>query len=130
MEVRSVQWALRAQAIISASLVVIGVCLIRVRKKATIFNPFDIATLRCAGFWLLCFVNVTCMFGYMILLYTMSEFTTVLGYTEWQGAIVSAMVQTGFTYGRPLTGFISDKLGPVTVTIVCYYMSTIFTLAM
>lgn len=130
MEVRSVQWALRAQAIISASLVVIGVCLMRVRKKATIFNPFDIATLRCAGFWLLCFFNVTCMFGYVILLYTMSEFTTALGYTEWQGAIVSAMVQVGFTYGRPLTGFISDKVGAVTVTIVCYYMSTIFTLAM
>lgn len=130
MEVRNVHWALRAQAIISACLVLIGVCLVRTRKKAVIFTPFDIPTLRCAGFWLLCFYNITCVFGYVIVLYTMSEYTTSLGYTEYQGAIVSTMVQVGFCFGRPMIGYISDLLGPTTVTAFCYYMASIFTLAM
>jgi MFS family permease len=130
MEVRNVHWALRAQAIISACLVLIGVALVRTRTKAVVFTPIDMPTLKCVGFWLLCFFNVTCVFGYVIILYTMSSYTTSLGYTQYQGAIVSTMVQVGFCFGRPLIGHVSDIFGPATITVFCYYMATIFTLAM
>lgn len=130
MEVKNVHWALRTQAIISACLVLIGVALVRTRKKAVIFTPFDLPTVKCVGFWMVCLYNITCVFGYVIILYTMSSYTTSLGYTQYQGAIVSTMVQVGFCFGRPMIGYVSDFFGPATVTVFCYYMATIFTLAM
>ncbi|CUM65811.1 uncharacterized protein PRCAT00003459001 [Priceomyces carsonii] len=132
MEIRSVHWALRAQAIISASLVTIAVMCVRTRSKHSkiIFTPFDLETIKCAGFWLLCFYNITCVLGYVIVLYSMSNYARSLGYSEYQGAIVSTMVQVGFCYGRPLIGYISDKLGPTTVCSFSYYMASIFTFAM
>jgi MFS family permease len=130
MEVRSVAWALRAQAIISASLILIGVLLVRTRKKAHIFTPFDLATVKCFGFWVLCFYYITCIFGYVVVLYSLASVAASLGYSLHQGAVVATMVQVGFCYGRPLAGYFSDKLGPITVAAFCYYMSSIFTLAM
>ncbi|KAF7580712.1 putative transporter protein [Clavispora lusitaniae] len=130
MEVRSVHWALRAQAIISAALVIIGVLLVKTKKHASVFTPIDVPTLKCVGFWILCLYYVTCMFGYVIVLYSMANLASSLGYSQHQGAIVATMVQVGFCYGRPLIGYISDKLGPATVTAFCYYMGCIFTLGM
>lgn len=130
MEVRSVGWALRAQAIISASLILIGVLLVRTRTKSHIFTPFDLATLKCFGFWIMCFYYITCIFGYVVVLYSLASLAATLGYSLHQGAVVATMVQVGFCYGRPLAGYFSDKLGPITVTAFCYYMSSIFTLAM
>lgn len=130
MEVRSVHWALRAQAIISATLVIVGVLLVRTKKHASVFSPVDLDTLKCAAFWILCFYYVTCMFGYVIVLYSMANIATSLGLSQYQGAIVATMVQVGFCYGRPLIGCVSDHLGPATVTLFCYFMASIFTLGM
>lgn len=130
MEVHGVHRALRAQAIISASLVLIGVLLVRTKRRAVIFNPFDLSTLKCTGFWILCFYYITCMFGYIVVLYSLANITETLGYSSRQGAIVATMVQVGFCLGRPLAGYIADKIGSATVTLFCYYMSSIFTLAM
>lgn len=130
MEVRDVRWALRAEAIISAVLVVIGVLLVKTKKHATVFTPIDMDTLKCAAFWMLCLYYMTCMFGYVVVLYSMANIASSLGFSQYQGAIVATMVQVGFCYGRPLIGFVSDKLGPATVTAFCYYMASIFTLGM
>lgn len=130
IEVRDVHWALRAQAIISAVLVLIGVLLVKTKKHATVFTPIDMATIKCTAFWILCFYYITCMFGYVVVLYSMANIAASLGFSQYQGAIVATMVQVGFCYGRPLIGFISDKLGPATVTSFCYYMATILTLGM
>lgn len=130
IELRNARWALRAQAIISAVLVCFGVLLVREKKHAKVFSPIDIATVKLAGFWILCFYYITCIFGYVVVLYSLSNYAISLGYLSYQGAIVATMVQVGFCYGRPLIGAISDKLGPCTVALFCYYMLAIFTLGM
>ena len=50
--------------------------------------------------------------------------------SEHQGAIVSAMVQVGSFFGRPVIGYLSDKLGAASVATVAYYIVGIFCLAM
>lgn len=70
------------------------------------------------------------MFGYVIVLYTLANFTTSLGYSGEEGSYVSAMVQVGSAVGRPAVGYIADKYGGVTVSVVVYYVVGIFCLAM
>lgn len=131
ISVSSVHWALRAEAIISSSLALIAIILTRTRSKhhQVEFTLYDIQCLKCAGFWLLCFYLVTCTFAYVIILYTLPNFTTTLGYTAREGSIVGAMTQVGFCIGRPLAGYISDKIGPTTVTSFSYYVSAILAFA-
>ena len=127
-----VRWALRAQSIIGFGLTWIAI--IAARSKASKhhieFNFIDITVLKTAGFYLLLFFVLTCIFGYVIVLYTLSNFTQSLGYSEHQGAIVSAMVQVGSFFGRPAVGYLSDKLGAASVATVAYYIVGIFCLAM
>ncbi|CUM53397.1 unnamed protein product [Debaryomyces fabryi] len=132
IQVRDVFWALRCQSIISFGLVWIAIAIIRSRSKnAKIeFTIFDMQCLRCTGFWLFALYAVTCMFGYVVVLYTLVNFTTSLGYTEYQGSIVSAMVQLGSCLGRPLVGLTADKIGSITMALIAYTICAIFTLAM
>ncbi|CAK7895702.1 probable transporter Mch2p [[Candida] anglica] len=129
IETRGVHWALRAQAIISAVLVLLAAVLIRTKNKQhhIEFTVVDKAVAQCVGFWIYCFYLVTSMLGYVVVMYSLADFTISLGYTSNQGAIVSAMLQVGFCIGRPLAGFLADRLGSITVTTISYFMAAIFT---
>ncbi|CAK7893762.1 probable transporter Mch2p [[Candida] anglica] len=132
IEVKNVHWALRAQGIISAVLVLFAILLVKSKslKNKVEFTLIDLQVVSCAAFWLLMFYLITCMFGFVIVLYSLADFTTSLGYTNNQGSIVAAMVQVGFCIGRPLTGVLADYAGPYTVTTVAYFVSAIITLGM
>ncbi|KAK6456427.1 monocarboxylate transporter [Scheffersomyces xylosifermentans] len=128
---RGVFWALRTQSIIGFGISWIAISLVRTKSTHKIdFTFYDKQVLKTAAFWLLSFFVVTCMFGYVIVLYTLDQFTTSLGYSEHQGSIVSAMVQLGSCCGRPIVGLLSDKFGGATVSMVAYTISGIFCLAM
>jgi MFS family permease len=132
IEVRDVNWALRAQAIICVVLVCISTALIKIKPspKKVKFEFIDFDCVNNAGFWMVCFYLVVVMFGYVIVMYCLSDFTVSLGYTQYQGSIVATMFQVGMCIGRPLAGFLADKFGPLTVTAVEYMLGAIFTLAM
>ncbi|KAL6453404.1 MCH2 Probable transporter MCH2 [Candida maltosa Xu316] len=129
---KGVPWALRAQSIIAFGLIWIAIIL--AKSKADTHNIqfkfFDVNIVKTAPFWMLIFFVITCIFGYVILLYTLSNFTTSLGYTERQGSYASALVQVGSCVGRPIVGLISDRFGGATVACVGYYIVGIFCLAM
>lgn len=127
-----VRWALRANAILSFGLVFIAVLLVRTRskEKSISFTFVDWDYVKCPGAWLMCFYLITCMLGYVIIMYSIANFTVSLGYSPYQGSIASAAVQIGFIFGRPLAGFMSDLYGPVTVTTIAYYISSLFAFAM
>lgn len=129
IEIRSVFWALRAQLIICFGLIWISIFLLRERMQLK-FTIYDSETLRSAGFWIFCLYLVFCMFGYVVVLYDMANFTTSLGYLAYQGSIASAMVQVGSVFGRPLVGQLADKLGVVNVAFFAYALCGVFTLAM
>lgn len=136
VEVRGVKWALIAQCIICSSLSTIALILTRTRRSA-VFKDEKPKTLIVArqvfskaGTWLLCgWISFT-MLGYVILLYSLSAFTTSLGYSAKQGSVVSCMVSVGFLFGRPTVGHLADLFGPITVGIIVHLIVAIFAWAM
>ncbi|RCK60420.1 putative transporter MCH2 [Candida viswanathii] len=132
VDTRGVHWALRTQGIMEFGMVWIAIALVRSKAKqhSIEFKLVDHKVLRTAPFWLLSFFIVTCMFGYVIVLYTLANFTTSLGYSGKEGSYVAAMVQVGSAVGRPTVGYISDRFGGITVAAAGYYIVGIFCLAM
>ena len=132
VDTKDVHWALRVQSIMEFGMVWIAIVLIRSKAKehSIQFKLFDAKVVKTAPFWLLCFFMTTCMFGYVIVLYTLANFTTSLGYSGKEGSYVSAMVQVGSAIGRPAVGFLSDRFGGITVAAVAYFVVGIFSLAM
>ncbi|KAG7662359.1 uncharacterized protein J8A68_004130 [[Candida] subhashii] len=132
VEARSVFWALRVQSIIAFVLGWVAIALAKKKKNLPPikFAMFDKEVLKSASFYLLAFFCITCMFGYVIVLYTLAQFTTSLGYSEYQGSIVSAMVQVGSCFGRPIVGYASDRLGAATVSTTAYTIVGILCFAM
>lgn len=129
IEVRSVSWALRSESIICFGLLWISVFAIRPRIEVK-YAIFDIECFKSVAFLLLCIYLVFCMFGYVVVLYTMANVTTSMGYTPYQGSISSAMVQVGSVLGRPVIGKLCDHFGAVTVSVGAYLVCGIFVLAM
>lgn len=132
LQTYSVFWALRAQGIISFALMLIPILLIKSRSKhhQLQFTFFDASIYKSAAFWLISVFVITCIFGYVILFYTLANFATTIGLLENEGAIVSTMVQVGSTLGRPLCGLVGDIYGPITVATFGYALSGILCLAM
>lgn len=132
IDVKSVEWALRAQSIIAAGL--IGTSVIFIRTKSSHhkveFTIFDLECVKCTGFWIFNFYLVTTMLGYVVVMYSLADFTVSLGYSANQGSIVATMLQVGFCLGRPFAGFLSDQFGPITIAAGAYALTTIFTLGM
>ncbi|CAK9435577.1 uncharacterized protein LODBEIA_P03040 [Lodderomyces beijingensis] len=132
VDTKGVFWALRAQSIIAFGLTWIAIFLVRDNAKShgIKFNFFEVSCMKFAGFWMLILFTITCVFGYVIVLYTLANFTTSLGYSEQQGAIVTAMIHVGSLFGRPAIGFLADKFGGATVGVIAYYVAGIFCLGM
>lgn len=128
----SVFWALRASGIISFTIIFIPIYFVKSRSKVhqMQFTFFDALIYKSPAFWLISGFVITCMFGYVLLFYTLANYATTIGLLEDQGAIVSTMVQIGSTFGRPFCGFISDIYGAITVATVAYSISGILCLAM
>ncbi|AOA61814.1 Putative monocarboxylate permeases [Komagataella phaffii CBS 7435] len=122
------QWALRAQAIICASLSFVGICLVRSRNKhiKPVYRVSDKQVWSCFGTYMLILWTMTTMLGYVTLMYNLADFTRSLGYSASQGSVVSAMVAVGACAFRPLTGLVGDRLGPVSATILIH--TFVFTL--
>ncbi|GEQ67264.1 hypothetical protein JCM33374_g928 [Metschnikowia sp. JCM 33374] len=129
IEERSVSWALRAQSIICFGLSWVSIALLRTRMDVKV-TLFDGSVLRTAGFYIAIFYVVFCMFGYVVVLYNMANFTTSLGYSAYQGSIASAMIQVGSVAGRPIVGRLSDEFGAITVTCGAYMLSAVFVFAL
>lgn len=129
IEVRSVRWALRVQAILCLVLGTCATLLVRSRMEVK-YSIFDKQVVFSGGFCICALYLVFCMFGYVIVLYTMANVTTSLGYTPYQGSIASAMIQTGSVFGRPLIGRLSDRFGAVTVACGAYVVSGVLVFAM
>ncbi|GMM35158.1 hypothetical protein DASC09_024830 [Saccharomycopsis crataegensis] len=132
IDIKSVQWALRTEAIIIFSLVSISAALLRTRTQ--VINPqlkfWDGTVAKTFPFWMHIVYNFTAILSFVTVQYVIADATRSLGYSADQGADTSALMATGVIIGRPLLGFISDRLGAVTVGIWTYAVCALFTLAM
>ncbi|SCU83277.1 LAFA_0D02674g1_1 [Lachancea sp. 'fantastica'] len=142
MQERSVKYALITQCVICTFLNVVALAMTRTRVKEirnaqiaanrtpTPYRIFDLQVLQSVGYWLFVMYVLCTMLGYVVLLYSLSAFTVSLGYSRYQGGIVSSMVSVGAFFGRPAMGLIADAFGPVTTSIVAHLIVTVFSLAM
>lgn len=132
LEHRSFRWSLRAQAIMCFGLNIFSVLMVRTRNHdiKPVYKLYDHQIWT--NFGCLC-LELWIMFtqlGYMVLMYNLGDFTRSLGYSAQQGSVVSSMVCVGIIYGRPIVGYVGDKIGPVNVTICVSWLVALFSLAM
>ncbi|KAF4002937.1 Major Facilitator Superfamily protein [Saccharomyces cerevisiae] len=137
LQKRGVKWALIAQCIICTSLSTIALMLtrtthqgLRQHKRSYKFELLDYDVLSNFAVWLLFGFVSFAMLGYVVLLYSLSDFTVSLGYTSKQGSYVSCMVSVGSLLGRPIVGHIADKYGPLTVGMILHLVMAILCWAM
>lgn len=131
---KSVHWALRVQAIISFGLMWIPVIFIRSRAKQSgagfaLWRP---KIFKSASFYILSGYMITCIFSYVILLYSLAQWTTTLGESVYRGSIVSACIQVGLCVFRPVFGYLGAPkfCGPLTLGMTLYTICGILCLAM
>lgn len=134
VEAKLVHWALRAQAIILFGIMWFPTVFIRSRHKSSGagFKLVDKQILMLASFYILAMYIIFCIFSYVILLYSLAQWTTTLGESVYRGLIVSACVQVGLCVFRPIFGVLGTPkfLGPLTMGSILYTLCGIFCLAM
>lgn len=129
---KTFRWSLRAQAIMCLGLNILAVLLVKSRNASIkpVFKVYDRLVWSNFGCLCLVFYIMFTLFGYVVLMYNLGDFTRSMGYSSEQASVVSTMVAVGIIYGRPSVGKVGDIIGPVNVTILASLLVALFTWSM
>lgn len=72
---------------------------------------FKLYPLVVLGTWYL-----VCMLGYVVMLFSMSSYATLVGLPASEASILTAVLNVGQAVGRPCFGLVADRFGRVNVT--------------
>jgi len=115
IETISLAWAYRITAICLFVVNIVASLFMRDRNKHV--NPnqraFDVSLLLRPEFLLLLAWSCFSLLGYIVLLYSLSDFSISKGLSTQQASIVTAVLSVGMTVGRPLVGYFSDSVGRI-----------------
>lgn len=113
LEKIGLRWTFRSLAIICLTMIVIAANLLRDRNKAvgSQHRAFQVSKFRQPMFDFFVVWGFFSMLGYVILIFTLADFAQAVGLNAHQGSIASAMLNLGQCLGRPLTGWLSLRLG-------------------
>lgn len=78
-------------------------------------HPFDVRLLRRLPVVLLLGWGFFSMLGYMVLLYSLSDFGRAINLSTAQASSVTALLNLGTMLGRPCIGLLSDRYGRIEV---------------
>ncbi|KAL9118657.1 MAG: hypothetical protein Q9187_004794 [Circinaria calcarea] len=110
-------WSLRLVGIMAVTANTLATIFIRSRnhvvQPASI--PFDVVLLRRYDVFLLLTWTFVGMFGYIILLFSMSDYAISIGLSRDQSVQITAYLNLGTALGRPVIGFISDRYGRIEI---------------
>jgi MFS family permease len=59
------------------------------------------------------------LFGYVSVMYSLSDFAISIGLTAQQGSVVTGLFSAGIMVGRPTMGFLGDMIGRINLSIIC-----------
>jgi hypothetical protein len=59
------------------------------------------------------------LFGYVSVMYSLSDFAVSVGLSAQQGSVVTGMFSAGIMIGRPTMGFVGDTMGRINLSILC-----------
>ena len=118
-------WTWSDNAMCTAIMNIIAISLLRTRNHIIRppMHPFDTHLLRRTPVLLLLGWGFFSMLGYMVLLYSLSDFGRAIGLRANQAASVTALLNLGTMLGRPCIGLLSDRYGRIEVagwtTLAC-----------
>ncbi|KAF2724223.1 MFS transporter, MCP family, solute carrier family 16, member 6 [Polychaeton citri CBS 116435] len=121
IEQLSLAWALRITGLITLVANVIGALLIRDRNAIVKPPQLGFAThllkqYECFLLMSWAFIN---LLGYMVILYSISSYATqVVGLSQSEASILTAVLNLGTAMGRPCIGFASDIFGRIQTAAV------------
>lgn len=118
-------WSLRIIDIVSGCVNLLATIMIRSRNK--IIKPtqrgFDLKLLRRYDVLLFLGWFFVGLFGYIAILYSLTDFAHSIGLNQDSAAEISGFLSMGTAVGRPLTGLLADRYGRIEVcglvTFVC-----------
>jgi MFS family permease len=122
----SLAWALRTCGLVSGFMNILATCAIRSRNHIVQprLHPFDVLLFRRYEVILVLGWGFVSMFGYVILLFSLSDFARSIGLGSAQAAAVTALLNLGTAVGRPVVGLASDRFGRIetagSVTFLCF----------
>lgn len=70
-----------------------------------------------------------CQLGYILMLFTVSPYAKLVGLSSQQGAVFTALLNTGQLIGRPFLGYLADKFGHCNIAAIFNLFITILLLA-
>ncbi|WWD04636.1 hypothetical protein V865_002707 [Kwoniella europaea PYCC6329] len=127
-----VKWALIINGLISLVCLTPAVLLLKGRHKAVGARqaPLELKWIYHPGFlWVWLWAAFT-MMAYFIALYSLASFaTSALSLPQSKGAALQSILAAGQMIGRPLWGYFLDTGGRINLTIVCYIICGLSTLA-
>lgn len=113
----SLAWSLQIIGIVSATMNILATCLIRNRNKVIRppMHPFNIHLFRQLPVFLLLSWGFFSMLGYIVIMYSLSDFGRSIGLNASQASSVTAIMNLGTAVGRPCIGLLSDRYGRIEV---------------
>lgn len=120
-----IRWALRITGMIAFAANLAAITLIRDRNR--IIRPsqlgFDTKLLQRYDVILLLAWAFTSMLGYIVLLFSLSDFALSIGLTRAQSTDVIGLLNVGTAVGRPIIGILSDRWSRINMagvlTLLC-----------
>ncbi|QPG74606.1 hypothetical protein FOA43_001938 [Brettanomyces nanus] len=135
----SYKWALRMIGIVCGVMLTVCTLLIRSHRDLIVvtgrsfwgdvlvgFTRWDIYRQKPLVYLILW--NFLYGFPYTILLFSMSSYSTAIGLTSAQGAVVTTVQSVAQCIGRPLLGLLSDYFGKGNVTLLATALLGVFSL--
>lgn len=120
----SLAWALRITGILSGAMNIAATMAIRSRNDIIQpkQHPFDTKLLKRYDVKLVMAWAFVSMFGYITILFSMSNFATSIGLDNSQAATVTALLNLGTAIGRPFIGVISDRYGRIKCATIITFL--------
>ncbi|KAI1418312.1 MFS transporter, MCP family, solute carrier family 16, member 6 [Hypoxylon sp. FL1857] len=110
-------WSLRITAIVVFFVCLVATLLIRSRNDEVKPDQriFNFRLLRSYHTFFILAWSFVMMFGYMILMFSLSDYALAIGRSDQDAATVAAILNLGAAVGRPIIGYISDQYGRVEI---------------
>lgn len=123
-------WAFRVLGILAFSVNAICALLVRDRNKIIGSSQlaFDVSLFKRSEYLLVLAYGWFSMFAYVVLLFSIANYATVVGLTSSQASLVSALLNLGQALGRPTVGYFSDAVGRINIAAMASFLAGLFSL--
>ncbi|KAI0450505.1 MFS transporter, MCP family, solute carrier family 16, member 6 [Xylaria acuta] len=132
LETVGLAWSLRVTAVVVFFVNLVATILIQsrnddIKPDLRIFNFHLLISYQVN---LLLGWGIIIMFGYITLMFTMSDYALVIGRSQQDSAAVAAILNGGAAIGRPFIGYLSDRYGRVEVAGIATFSCGILVFAL